>query len=45
MGEVSEIIRRNWIAAMRNGDRLCLEIDKTKPAFGTDLNVEGTWNG
>ena len=42
---MSEVIRKNWIAAMRNGDRLCLDIDKTKPEFNGNLNLEGTFHG
>lgn len=30
---------------MRNGDRLCLDIDKTKPEFNGNLNLEGTFHG
>ena len=41
--DVAEFIRKSFIGAMREGDTLCLNIDKTSPDFA-DYHVEGTFN-
>ena len=40
--EVAEFIRNNFIVAMRNGDRLCYDIDSTTPDWANYI-VEGTF--
>ena len=41
--EVGESIRKQFVNAMRNGERLCLDIDKTKPVWSS-YNKEGTFD-
>ena len=40
--DVAEFIRKHWISAMRNGENLCLDIEKVSPDFAA-LSVEGTF--
>ena len=32
---VGEVIRKHFVNAMRNGDRLCIDVESCKPAWGT----------
>ena len=39
---IGELIRAKFVAAMRNGENLCLDIDNARPAFA-DFASEGTF--
>ena len=41
--EVGEIVRKGFVAAMRNGDRLCLDVGKLVPRW-SEYNSEGTFD-
>ena len=41
--EVGEIVRKGFVAAMRNGDRLCIDIQKVVPQWST-YNSDGTFD-
>ena len=40
--DVAEVARKDWIGAMRGGDHLLLDIDRTKPDF-REISCEGTF--
>ena len=40
--EVGEAIRKGFVYGMRNGEKLCLDIDQLRPNF-TEFNSEGTF--
>ena len=42
--DVAEFIRKHYIAGMRNGDNLCLDMDTCTPDFGA-MTTDGTFNG
>ena len=41
--EVGESIRKNFVAAMRNGDKLCLDMSDKIPAFA-EYASDGTFD-
>ena len=42
--QTSELIRKKFVWAMRAGDKLCFDIENTKPDFGGQLRVYGTFD-
>ena len=40
---IGEIIRAGFVAAMRNGENLCLDVESTRPSFA-DFSSEGTFD-
>ena len=41
--DVAEFVRKWFVQGMRQGDKLCLDIDSSRPNFA-DMTTEGTFN-